>query len=111
MESRVFIPEIQYFMLILRSSHTIDGLSGDIDIWIFRIYGYLDIQGMDIQGIFGYMVIQGIWVYGYSGDMDIWIFRGYEYMDIQVIWINGYSGDMDIWIFRGYGYIAIDKGF
>ena len=90
MESRVFIPEIQYFMLILRSSHTIDGLSGDIDIWIFRIYGYMDIQG----------------IFGYSGDMDIWIFRIYGYLDIQGIWIFGYSGDMDILllikVFRGY---------
>ena len=63
-----------------------------MDIRIFRGYGY--------------MVIQGIWVYGYSRDMDIWIFRGYEYMDIQGIWIFGYSGDMDILllikVFRGY---------
>ena len=51
------------------------GYSSDMDIWILRGYGYMDIQDI-------YMDIKGIWIYGYSGDMDIWILRGYGYMDI-----------------------------
>ena len=49
-----------------------------VDIWIFWIFGYLDIW------VFGYL---GIWVFGY---LDIWIL-GY-----LGIWVFGY---LEFWNF------------